>query len=143
MAEQHTHDHATPGADMLGLAIRLGKALKEDPRLVRMENARKAYETDESLLTLMKEYEVQQKAMEKITEGGNIDPTMVTLIQDRMDALYRQVCEHPVYVELDEAQRDVNELMNLVNQTITFAITGEAPSSCTHDCSTCGGGCSH
>lgn len=138
MAEQKK-ESATPGADMLGLAIKLGKTLKADPRLVRMENARKAYETDESLLTLMKEYEVQQKAMEKITEGGNIDPTMVTLIQDRMDVLYRQICEHPVYVELDDAQRDVNELMNLVNQTITFAITGEAPSGCTHDCSTCGG----
>ena len=30
-------------------------------------------------------------------------------------------------------------LRNDQNQTITFAITGEAPSGCTHDCSTCGG----
>ena len=48
--------------------------------------------------------------------------------------------EHCVKVrELLEAQEAVNELMNAVNNTITFAITGEMPSNCTHDCSTCGG----
>ena len=33
--------------------------------------------------------------------------------------------------------------LDKLNNTITFEITGEMPSSCTHDCSTCGGGCSH
>ena len=33
---------------------------------------------------------------------------------------------------------EVNELMNRVNQTIMTQITGEEPSGCTHNCSTCG-----
>lgn len=123
------------------LAIILGKALKEDPRLVRMEQARKAYEESEELTTLMAEYEVQQRAMENVTTGENFDPHMIQLIQDRINQLYEQITVHPIFVELNDAQEAVNELMNAVNNTIMFAITGEMPTSCSHDCSTCGGGC--
>ena len=123
------------------LAIMLGKCLKDDPRLVRMNEARKAYENDEALSTLMAEYQVQQKAMENVTTGEEFDPHMIQLIQDRINELYEQITQNPLYTELEAAQHAVNELMNAINTTITFAITGELPSSCTHDCSTCGGGC--
>ncbi len=123
------------------LAIMLGKCLKDDPRLVRMNEARKAYESDEALSTLMAEYQVQQKAMENVTAGESFDPHMIQLIQDRINELYEQITQSQLYRELEEAQNAVNELMNAINNTITFAITGEMPSSCTHDCSTCGGGC--
>ena len=123
------------------LAIILGKALKNDPRLVRMEQARKAYEESPELTTLMAEYEVQQKAMENVTTGEDFDPHMIQLIQDRINQLYEEITVHPVFAELNTAQEEVNGLMNAVNNTIMFAITGEMPTSCTHDCSSCGGGC--
>ena len=46
------------------MAMVLGKALKKDPRMARMDAAKDAYEKDPELMTLMSEYEVQQKAME-------------------------------------------------------------------------------
>ena len=121
------------------LAIVLGKALKKDPRMVRMDEARKAYEQDETVSTLIAEYEVQQKAMQNIATGESFEPQMMEMIQNRINELYEQIMSHPVYVELNAAQEAVNELMNAVNNTITFAITVEMPSNCTHDCSTCGG----
>ena len=121
------------------LAIILGKALKEDPRLVKMEECRKAYEADAELSQLMAEYNVQQKAMENVTMGNDFDTQLIQNIQDRINVLYEKITVHPVFVELNKAQEAVNELMNAVNNTITFAITGEMPSNCTHDCSTCGG----
>jgi cell fate (sporulation/competence/biofilm development) regulator YmcA (YheA/YmcA/DUF963 family) len=65
----------------------------------------------------------------------------IDIIQKRINELYESIMAHPVFIELNDAQAEVNELMNAVNNTITFEITGEVP-SCTHDCSTCGG-CSH
>ncbi len=123
------------------LAILLGKALKNDPRLVRMDNARKAYEQDTAVSTLMTEYEVQQKAIQNVASAEEFDPQLMESIQNRINELYDQIMQSPTYVELNEAQESVNELMNAVNNTITFAITGEMPINCTHDCSTCGGGC--
>ena len=121
------------------LAIILGKALKEDPRLVKMEECRKAYEEDPDLSRLMTEYNVQQKAIENLASAEEFDPQLIQSIQDRINDLYEQITVHPAFVALNEAQEAVNELMNAVNNTITFAITGEMPSNCTHDCSTCGG----
>ncbi len=133
-------ENKTPDTqNVFELAILLGKALKNDPHLVRMDKARAAYEADATISTLMMEYEVQQKAMQNIASGENFEPEMMEMIQDRINVLYDQIMNHPTYVELNAAQEAVNELMNAVNNTITFAITGEMPSNCTHDCSTCGG----
>ncbi len=126
-------------SNVFELAIALGKALKNDPRLIRMDAARRAYEEDKTISTLMMEYEVQQKAMQNVASSESFEPQMMEMIQNRIDELYEQIMNHPVYVELNAAQEAVNEYMNVVNNTITFAITGEMPSDCTHDCSTCGG----
>ncbi len=124
------------------LAQELGKALKEDEKLVRLANAKKAYENDNVIKKYMVEYEVQQKALQVELVKEERDTLFIDVIQKRIDELYDLIMKHPVFVELNDAQAEVNELMNAVNNTISFEITGELP-SCTHDCSTCGGGCSH
>ena len=122
------------------LAAELGKALKDDEKLIRLNAAKEAYESDADLKKKMVEYEVQQKALQVELTRDERDTLFIDTIQKRIDTLYREIMEHPVFLELNEAQSDVNELMNAVNNTITFHITGELP-TCTHDCSTCGGGC--
>ena len=128
--------------DIFELAAELGKALKADEKLVRLEAAKNAYESDRELQKMMVEYEVQQRALQGEMVKEERDTLFIDTIQKRIDTLYHSIMEHPVFAELNEAQSDVNELMNAVNNTITFNITGEMP-SCTHDCSTCGGSCSH
>ncbi len=123
------------------LAAQLGDALKNDERLKRLEVAKTAYESEPALQKALVEYGVQQQALQVEITREERDTVFIDTIQARIDALYKQIMEHPAFVELNEAQAEVNILMNEVNSTITFHITGEKPSSCTHDCSTCGGGC--
>lgn len=129
--------------EIFEIAAQLGKTLKEDERLVRLENAKKAYQESPELSKMMIEYEVQQKALENEVVKPEKDTHFIDIIQNRINELYRSIMEHPVFLELNEAQNVVNELMNAVNSTIMFNITGELPSDCTHNCSTCGGGCQH
>jgi cell fate (sporulation/competence/biofilm development) regulator YlbF (YheA/YmcA/DUF963 family) len=124
------------------LAAALGKALKEDEKLVRLANAKKAYEEDGDLQKMMVEYEVQNTALQVELTREERDTLLIDNVQRRINELYNSIMAHPVFAELNEAQAEVNELMNAVNNTITFEITGETP-SCTHDCSTCGGCGSH
>ena len=123
------------------LAAELSKTLKNDKRLIALEEARKAYESDERVMKLMTEYEVQQKAINYEAMKEERSEELLKMIQDRIDAIYDQIVSTETYKALEKAQNDVNDLMEMVNSTITFNITGEMPSSCTHDCSTCGGGC--
>ncbi|MBE6548588.1 MAG: YlbF family regulator [Ruminococcaceae bacterium] len=119
------------------LAAELGKAIKEDERMIRMEKAKAAYEADDEIFKLITEYGVQQQALSQIGDGGEIDTDAVTRIQDRLDEIYELITKNPLFVELDEAQAAVNELMATVNNTIMYNATGAT--NCTHDCSTCGG----
>ena len=121
------------------LAAELGKALKADERLVKLEEAKKAYEEDKTLQRNLVEFEVQQKALQQEIAKEERDTVFIEVIQKRIDELYKMITEDAAFVALNDAQAEVNELMNSVNTTITYNITGEMPSSCTHDCSSCGG----
>ena len=125
--------------EIFELAAALGKKLKEDARLEALEVAKKNYEENPQLQKYMIEYEVQQKAMQKAVGEADRDMQLIESIQNRIDELYHRIAEHPVFAELNRAQAEVNELMNSVNQTIMTQITGEEPSGCTHNCSTCSG----
>ena len=124
--------------DIMELATKLGDALKTDERLVRLEQARVAYENDPVLRKHMVEYEVQQKAMQNEVAKEEKDMHFIEIIQRRIDELYHLIIETPAFVELNEAQEAVNAYMNEVNQTIMSRITGEEP-GCTHNCATCKG----
>lgn len=119
------------------LAAELGKAIKEDERMIRMEKAKTAYEADETIFKLITEYGVQQEALTQMGDGDEIDTDALARIQDRLDEIYAAITSNPLFVELDAAQADVNELMATVNNTIMYNATGA--SGCTHDCSSCGG----
>ena len=125
--------------EIFELAAELGKKLKDDARLVALEDAKKAYGEDQQLQKYMVEYDVQQRAMQNEVGKKEHDLQFMEVIQKRIDELYSLITKHPVFEELNRAQAEVNELMNSVNQTIMTQITGEEPSGCTHNCSTCGG----
>ena len=125
--------------EIFELAAELGKKLKDDARLIALEEAKQAYEKDPKLQKYMLEYDVQQKAMQREVAKPERDLHFIEAIQKRIDDLYTLITENPAFAELNRAQAEVNELMNRVNQTIMTQITGEEPSSCTHDCRTCGG----
>ena len=122
---------------IFALAAELGKAIKEDERMIRMEKAKEAYESSEKIGNLMMEYGIQQQALTTMGDGDEIDTDAVTRIQDRIDEIYAEITMDPIFKELDEAQAAVNELMETVNNTIMFNATGQTP--CTHDCSSCSG----
>ena len=125
------------------LAAELGKEIKKDPRIDALNAARTEYETNTLLQSYMDEYETQQIAIEKeASKGAAADKLLIAKMQGRVDELYKLIINSETFAKLSEAQMAVNELMEQVNNIITFNITGEMP-SCTHNCSTCGGGCHH
>ncbi len=125
--------------EIMEIAALLGKTLKEDERLIKLEEVKKEYTSDAELQKKLLEYEVQQTALQGEITKPERDTAFIDIIQNRIDQLYKEITEHPTFIKLGEVQAEVNELMNAVNATITANITGEQPSACTHNCSTCGG----
>ena len=103
--------------EIFELAASLGKLLKEDARLIALEEAKTAYEKDPQLQKYMLEYDVQQKAMQREVAKPERDLHFIEAIQKRIDDLYTLITENPAFAELNRAQAEVNELMNSVNNS--------------------------
>ena len=129
---------------MIELAHTLGLAIAESDEIKALEIAKEAYESDADLQAKLAEYETDRKllAEEFIKEDSETKEEAVSKLREHMEALAAEIVVNEKYVAFTNAQQALNDLMAEVNAEIKFCITGERPSACTHDCSTCGG-CHH
>lgn len=127
--------------EIMEAASILGKTIKESETYVKFDAAKTAYETNAKIAEYMHEYEADKKTLDKAGEMEDVDTHLIDTLQSRLEELYKLITEDPIYTAYTNAQNEVNTLMEMVNDQITFAITGNMP--CAHDCSGCGGGCHH
>ena len=125
--------------EIMDMAKLLGLAIKESDAAKRMEACKSAYEEDEQIMALTTEFDVQQKALAALAGGKDADPNLISSIQTRITEIYEEVLATDVYKNYEQAQNELNELINRVNATMMAQITGQVGEGCTHDCSTCGG----
>jgi cell fate (sporulation/competence/biofilm development) regulator YlbF (YheA/YmcA/DUF963 family) len=127
--------------EIMELAAQLGQAIKKDPRIAQMEEAKVAYEKDEKIQQLMLEYNTQQIALAEEYKRETVDQKIIEAIENRLNEIVEAVTTSETFVKINAAQEAVNALMNEVNGEIEFQITGQRP--CAHDCSSCGSDCGH
>ena len=129
---------------IIELAHTLGLAIAESDEIKALEIAKDAYEADADLQAKLSEYETDRVLLteEFVKEDSDAKEEAVAKLRAHMEALAAEIVVNDKYVAFTSAQAGVNALMAEVNAEIKFCITGERPSTCTHDCSTCGG-CHH
>lgn len=127
--------------EIMELAAQLGQAIKADPRIAQMDEAKVAYEKDEKIQQLMLEYNTQQIALAEEYKRETVDQKIIEAIENRLNEIVEAVTTSETFLKINAAQEAVNALMNEVNGEIEFQITGQRP--CTHDCSSCGSDCGH
>ncbi len=129
---------------IIELAHALGEEIAKSEEIKKLNAAKNAFDSDEALQDKMREYEADRMLLgqEFVKENGEADERAIADLRARIDELTGEISKTPVYIEFANAQKAMNDLMASVNAEIKFCITGERPSTCTHDCSTCGG-CAH
>ena len=128
--------------EMKAVIASLGELIKADPRCTAIQETIAEYERSEELNGLIAEYNAQQNALaDAYGKGEEMDETVRNAVQLRIDTLYNQITEHPVYVAYVDAKQAFDQLTNEVYAELQYVITGSRP--CSHDCSSCGGGCGH
>lgn len=126
--------------EILKACAELAKAIGEDERITKLDEAKAAYETDAEIKNLMAEYNVQQIALAEEYKKEVRDEEFIAIINKRISELYTLISENAVMRAYMEANDEVNALMNEVNSEIQFFLTGER--ACSHDCSSCKSNCS-
>ena len=127
---------------VLEQAKALGEALAKDEVVVRLNEAKIAYEQDTELRAAMQEYNALRAALgeEFKKDIAEQNQAFIDSVRQRTDELYEIVSTHAAYTGFMQAKKDLSRLMSQVNSEISFYAFGERP--CTHDCSSCSQGCS-
>jgi len=126
---------------IIELAHALGEEIAKSNEIKNLEAAKNEYERDAELQGKLSEYETERKLLgeEFSKESDKMDERAIADLRARIEELTKEICANDKYVAFANAQKAMNDLMAEVNAEIKFCITGERPSSCTHDCSTCKG----
>lgn len=129
---------------IIELAHMLGDEIAKSEEIKNLNATKEVFDGNQELQSKMREYEAERLLLgqEFAKENGEADEKAIANLKARIEELTREISAAPEYIAFAEAQKAMNDLMASVNAEIKFCITGERPSDCTHDCSTCGG-CSH
>jgi len=118
----------------------LKEALGASEELKAYNEAKKAYDADTELASLISEYNVQATLLE--TEGkkpeAERDNALVETLSTRLREIYDSISENKALMQMRDAEAALSEIVGAINQAVQFTIEPEA-ANCTHDCSTCGG----
>ena len=132
--------------DIIKMARELGKEIQKDPRYTAYNNAQAKADADADLQDLIGKFNL--KKIDLQNEIQNPDKTQESLraIDAVLKDLYAKIMENDNMVAYNVAKREMDNMLNFVQEIITAAANGEDPdtveentSSCTGSCSTCGG----
>jgi cell fate (sporulation/competence/biofilm development) regulator YlbF (YheA/YmcA/DUF963 family) len=126
---------------IIELANALGREIAKSDEIANLEAAKAEFQSDSELQNKMSEYEAERMLLgqEFAKNPDEADQRAIADLRARIETLSSEIGSHPSYIKFSEAQRAMNALMAEVNAEIKYCITGERPSDCTHDCSTCKG----
>ena len=126
---------------IIELAHLLGEEIAKSEEIKNLEETKAIFQSDEALQAKMSEYETERLLLgqEFSKPTDEVDEKAVADLRARIEELSREISADEKYVNFANAQQQMNALMAEVNAEIKFCITGERPSDCTHDCSTCKG----
>lgn len=124
---------------IIELAHMLGLEIAKSSEMKKLEEAKDAFEANADIQGKMSEYETDRILLTQEYSKEAADEKLIADLHARIEELATEITTNALYVAFTQAQAEVNSLMNEVNAEIKYCITGERPSDCTHDCSTCKG----
>ena len=125
--------------EIIEKAKELGALLQSSEQIQRYNAAKAAYDQDEEVQKLAQEFNLHRMTMMSLSEAEDQDPERIAEIEERIKGVYEKIMASEKMIAMQQTAKAVEELMAQVNGVISFYVTGEEPTSCTHDCSTCGG----
>lgn len=125
--------------EIIEKAKELGALLQASEQVQKYTAARTAYNEDEAIQKLVREWNLHRLTLNTLSNAENPDQDRIAEAERRANAVYEQVMSNPLTQRMQQTGKAVEELLAQVNGVLTFYVTGEESSGCSHDCASCGG----
>lgn len=116
-------------------ATELGKMIEESAEMKALKEAETAQQNDETAMNLIQEYNL--KRMNIARDMHEKKMTQDEAIKANEEA-YQTLMNNEAIANYVNAKEAFNDMIQKVNDVLTYYITGEEP-GCSCDCGSCGG----
>ena len=133
--------------NVIELTRQLGKAIQEDERYKKYEEAAKFNDTDIEIQNSIGRFNQLRSELGVEMRKPDKDADRLTSLDSEIKELYDEIMAMPKMVAFNEAKADIDALMKSVYYILQQAANGEdpetcpaqAPSGCSGSCASCGG----
>ncbi len=133
--------------DVIELTRELGKAIQQDDRYIAYMLAKQVNDNDKELNDDVEKFsklrEELNEVMKKDVQASETDH--LKELDENIKATYKKIMNNKNMIVFQAAQKNLEDLINNVQQIITMCANGEDPdtcqpsSGCSGSCATCGG----
>lgn len=133
--------------DVMELTRELGKAIQQDDRYIAYTLAKQVNDSDAELNADIEKFDALRRELNEIMRKDvqSEDTDKLKELDESIKAQYQKVITNKNMVVFQAAQKNLETLINNINQIITMCANGEDPetcqpsSDCSGSCATCGG----
>lgn len=122
----------------------LGKAIQSDPRYIAYQQTKAANDADTSLQEEIQEYNLKNMSYQRELEKpeGLRNAEKMQQLEEIIQTLYVHIIENTHMTAFDNAKQEMEGMMQEINAIIMLCVNGEDPDSCHPDLTSCTGNCS-
>ena len=131
---------------LLAMAIDLATQLQADPRCEAVKTAAAAADADEALQAMISEFNLKRIAIntEESKPEEEHNPEKLRELNTELRSIYAAVMANEHMMVYQNAQGELEELVNKMHLAINLAAQGQDPNlaaqeGCSGNCGTCGG----
>ena len=124
----------------------LGRTLQQDPRYDRLQEATAKCDKDKELQDLIGNFNLLRMNLNAEMQKNPQDTDKINQMKADLQKAYDATMENANMTQYSVAQKEMQDLLNRMAGILNQCAQGADPATadynpCTHDCSTCGGGC--
>ncbi len=125
--------------DILEMARELGKAIADSELMANVKKTEEIQNNDEVAQKLIGEYNLKRIQLGQRVQKENPTKEELEGIRKELADEFDKLMQHESIKNFIDARKQLDAVMDQVNNIITFYVTGKTNNGCSSDCSSCGG----
>ena len=119
-------------------AKELGALIEQSEIVAKQRAAKKAFDSDQELQELIGAFNLAKMSLMNESNKEQPDAEKTEEYRKQTSEIYEKIMQHPVMIELNDAEVALDGLVGQINGILQKSISGDE-GGCTHNCATCSG----
>lgn len=130
--------------DIIKLTRQLGAEIQKDERYLAFMKATETNDNDQTLQNQIGEFNIAKAELDRALSDNEMAQEEIDKLNNKLGDIYREIMANSLMTEYNNARTQLDALLNEITSILMLCANGAdpetcEPSSCSGNCSSCGG----